>query len=221
MTAPRHRIRPHTLLRHCRTSAACLAFALAPLAATAEPLPMPKADFALKAGLRSGATLDLAHSNGRMRAEMTKPGLPGTMTGFIDLADRRITLLVPAVPNMAVEMDIPLEYSVGALAADGEKTGEAGTVAGESCELWRVPPKPGTGIGPITLCITADGITLRTQAQVKDKTHVVYEVTQLARAPQPPDRFRLPDGVQVMKVPKGGMGGIPPALLGLGLGGKP
>lgn len=188
--------------------------------AAAEPLPLPTTDFALKAKLRSGAGLDLAHSGGRMRAEMTKPGIPAAMVGFIDLPERRITLLVPAMPNMAVETDIPLEYSVGALAADGARTGQSGVVAGEPCDLWQVPPQTGTGIGPTTLCITADGITLRTEAEIKGKTHSVYEVTQLSRSPQPPELFRLPPGLQVMKVPKG-KGGLPPALLGLGLGNLP
>ena len=186
-------------------------------AVEAEPLPLPRTDFALKAKLRSGASLDLAHSRGLMRAEMTKPGVPAAMVGFIDLAERRITLLVPAIPNMAVETDIPLEYSVGALAADGTRTGQNGMVAGEACDLWQVASQAGAGIGPTTLCITADGITLRTEAEIKGKTYTVYEVTQLSRDPQTPDRFRLPPGLQVMKVPKG-KGGLPPALLGLGLG---
>lgn len=200
--------------------ATLLAFGLAsgPAPAMAEPLPLPQPDFQLKASLRGGGTLDLTHSQGKIRVEMSRAGVSSTIVGIFDLKGRRMLMMVPAMPNMAVEMDIPPEYAVGALVGEGQRTGGSATVAGESCDLWKVESRHASAIGPTTACITADGIALRTEVDNKGKPEVIYEVTSLTRAPQPPSRFLIPPGTQVIR-PKGGLGGLP-GLLGGGVKGQ-
>jgi hypothetical protein len=187
--------------------------------ALADPLPMPSVDFALTASLKRGGTLKLAHSQSRMRVEMTNPNLPTPILGLIDLNARRMVMMLPNVPNMAMEIDIPKEYSVGALAGSGTKVGQS-QAAGESCDVWEVDPQANLTSATTFACITADGIALRTEVEIEGKKSTVYEVTELTRAPQDPSQFALPPGAQVVKVPKGKLGsalGIP-GLGGLGGG---
>lgn len=185
--------------------------------AHADPLPLPSADFSLKADLKRGGTIDIAHSQGQMRVEIQKPNIPGSMVGIIDLKARTMVVRTPNLPNMAVEIELPAEYVLGALAGSGLRVGED-KVAGEACDLWKIDPQIKSALGPTTACITPDGIALRTEVEVKGAKQTVFEVTALARAPQDPKLFQLPPGVQVMKVPKGKIG----SALGLpGLGGAP
>lgn len=179
--------------------------------APADPLPLPGIDFALKADLkRGGGTLDIAHSQGRMRVEVMKPGLPASLVGLIDLKARRMVMRSPTVPSMAVELELPPEYAVGALAGSGLRVGED-KVAGEPCDVWKIDPQLNAAAGPSTACITPDGIALRTEIEIKGVKQQVFEATSLTRAPQDPALFQLPPGVQVVKVPKGKIG----AALGL------
>ncbi|MFS8036566.1 hypothetical protein ACI7BZ_06285 [Xanthobacter sp. AM11] len=195
--------------------------ALAPQAARADPIPLPSVDFALKAGLRRGGSLDLAHSQGKMRVEMTRPNVPGSMIGIIDLKARRMVVRTPNLPNMAVEIELPPEYALGALSGNGLRVGES-QVAGEACDLWKMdgptPAQASIAMGATVACITPDGIALRTEVDIKGKKQVLFEASQLTRGPQDPKLFQLPPGVQVVKVPKGKIG----AALGLqGFGGAP
>lgn len=181
----------------------------------ADPVPLPTTDFALKADLKRGGTLDLAHSRGRMRVEIQKPNIPGSMVGIIDLKARSMVVRTPNLPNMAVEIELPPEYVLGALSGTGLRVGED-TVAGEACDVWKVDPQMKSALGATTACITPDGIALRTTVEIKGAKHTVFEATSLTRAPQDQAQFQLPAGIQVMKVPKGKIG----AALGIpGLGG--
>ncbi|MFG1268064.1 hypothetical protein V5F40_08875 [Xanthobacter sp. DSM 14520] len=178
-------------------------------AACADPVPLPTVDFALSADLRRGGSMDLAHSQGRMRVEMTKPNVPGSIVGIIDLRARRMVVRTPNLPNMAVEMELPPEYALGALSGSGLRVGES-QVAGEACDLWKLDAPSGAvggvALGPTTACITPDGIALRTEVEVQGKKQTVFEALKLTRAPQDPKLFQLPAGVQVIKVPKGKIG---------------
>lgn len=183
--------------------------------ARADPVPLPTTDFALKADLKRGGTIDIAHSQGKMRVEIQKPNIPGSMVGVIDLNARSMVVRTPNLPNMAVEIELPPEYVLGALTGTGLRVGED-TVAGEACDLWKVDPQMKSALGPTTACITPDGIALRTAVEIKGTRQVVFEATSLIRAPQDQKQFQLPPGTQVMKVPKGKIG----AALGIpGLGG--
>ncbi|MFG1374893.1 hypothetical protein V5F32_22155 [Xanthobacter oligotrophicus] len=178
-------------------------------AACADPVPLPTVDFALSADLRRGGSMDLAHSQGKMRVEMTKPNVPGSIVGIIDLRARRMVVRTPNLPNMAVEMELPPEYALGALSGSGLRVGES-QVAGEACDLWKLDAPAGAvggvALGPTTACITPDGIALRTEVEVQGKKQTVFEALKLTRAPQDPKLFQLPSGVQVIKVPKGKIG---------------
>lgn len=185
--------------------------------ARADPVPLPATDFALKADLKRGGTIDIAHSHGRMRVEIQKSNIPGSMVGIIDLNARSMLVRTPNLPNMAVEIELPPEYVLGALTGTGLRVGED-TVAGEACDLWKIDPQMKSALGPTTACITPDGIALRTAVEIKGTKQTVFEATSLTRAPQDQKQFQLPPGTQVMKVPKGKIG----AALGIpGLGGAP
>lgn len=185
-----------------------------PEAAHADPVPLPTVDFALKADLRRGGVLDLSHSQGKMRVEMTRANVPGSMIGIIDLKARRMVMRTPNLPNMAVEIELPPEYAIGAISGNGLRVGES-QVAGEACDVWKMDAPAAApaniAMGPTTACITPDGIALRTEMEIKGRKQVLFEATHLTRAPQDPKLFQLPAGVQVMKVPKGKLG----AALGL------
>ncbi|MGR7994712.1 hypothetical protein [Xanthobacter sp. ZOL 2024] len=181
------------------------------------PLPMPTADFSLKAKLLHGGLVDLSHSGGRMRVEVTRPNVPGTMIGIIDLKASRMVMMTPNLPKMALEVDLPPEYVVGAMTGTGTKVGQA-QVAGMSCDLWQVNgPAQRKVRAPTVACITADGIALRTETEIKGEKRALYEVQSVDLAPQDPTRFQLPPGLQVIKVPKGKLG----ALLNLPAMGSP
>lgn len=214
----------------CRTAGSMMAAVVAGSlafagAALADRLPLPQADFALKADLKRGGTLDLAHSQGRMRIEIAKPSVPGTMVGLIDLSARTMVVRTANLPNMALEIELPAEYVLGALSGSGIRVGED-KVAGEACDLWKVDPQINSALGPTTACITPDGIALRTEVVIKGRKQTVFEATALTRAPQDQKLFQLPPGVQVVQVPKGKLGaalglpGLAGALQGLAGGGQ-
>lgn len=178
--------------------------------ACAEPLPLPTGDFALKAQLLRGGSMDLSHSSGRMRVEVSRPNMPDTIVGIIDLKASRMVMMMPNIPKMAVEVELPPEYVVGAIAGTGTKIGQS-EVADQPCDLWQVDPPARRKITAAVACITPDGIALRTEAEINGQKRALYEVQSLTRGPQDPSRFQLPPGVQVVKVPKGKLG----TLLGL------
>ncbi len=196
-------------------AAGVLGLGLSP--ANADPVPLPTTDFSLKADLKRGGTIDIAHSQGRMRVEIQKPNIPGSMVGIIDLKARSMVVRTPNLPTMAVEIELPPEYVLGALTGTGLRVGED-KVAGEACDLWKIDPQMKSALGPTTACITPDGIALRTAVEIKGTKQTVFEATTLTRGPQDQALFHLPPGIQVVKVPKGKIGsalGIP------GLGGGP
>lgn len=174
--------------------------------AAADPLPLPSTDFSLKANLARGGTMQLAHSQSKMRVEMDNPHTRTPVIGIIDLNAHKMVMMVPNVQNMAIEIDIPPEYSLGALTGNGTREGQD-EVAGEPCDLWKVDVQANIASAPTLACITTDGIALRTEAEIKGKKQVIYEATQVTRGPQDPQLFELPKDVQVMKLPKGKLGG--------------
>lgn len=178
-------------------------------AAAADPLPYPSADFALKAVLRDGGSLDLAYADGRMRLELLPKSSPTLIVGIADLKSGKVALMVPSMPKMAMQTDLPPSFSFAALTGSGTKTG-TDTVAGETCDLWKIDPVPSqTTAGPTTACITADGIALRTHVEIQGKPQLVYEATALMRGPQDPRQFMVPHGVQTVKLPKSAVAAVP------------
>ena len=211
-----HQIRPQRpMARGLRRPALSLALslglaALFGSAASADPLPLPSTDFALTASLKRGGTMELAHSQSKMRVVMNTPAAKTPIVGLIDLTARKMVMMMPNVANMAIEIDLPPQYSVAALSGNGTRVGQD-EVAGEACDLWQVdtPPNAQSKLNArdTVACITQDGIALRTEAEIDGKKQVLYEVTSLTRGPQDPKLFQLPADVQVMKMPKGKLGG--------------
>ncbi|GGF79218.1 hypothetical protein GCM10007301_44050 [Azorhizobium oxalatiphilum] len=188
-------------------------------AAAAEPLPTPAGDFALKATLRDGGSLDLMRLGDRMRVEMLPKASPAMVVGLLDLKAAKMVLMVPSMPKMAVQMELPPEYNFASLKGSGVRTGTS-EVAGEPCDLWKIDATASShGTGPTLACITEDGIALRTEMDIQGKQQVIYEVTSVTRGPQDPRQFMVPPGVQTVKLPKSAvaaMPGLAPFVSGLG-----
>ncbi|MGQ3674847.1 hypothetical protein ACT6QH_05030 [Xanthobacter sp. TB0139] len=176
-----------------------------------EPLPLPTGDFAVKARSMRGSDMDMAYHEGMLLVHVRPPNKDIQMTGIIKLKAGRMVMLMPNLPNMALEMALPPQYAVTALKGTGKKLG-ASEVAGEVCHLWLLDKaKAGRTIS----CITPDGIALRTQMENKGAVRTVYEVTQLTRAPQDPSQFEISEDVKLIKVSRETLGGLS-SLPGIG-----
>ncbi|MGQ3673533.1 hypothetical protein ACT6QG_14185 [Xanthobacter sp. TB0136] len=187
--------------------------------AASAPLPKPSVDYSMTAKSMRGARLEMSHHKGKMRVEMKKPGEDAVMTGIIDLETAKMLTLVPAMPNMAMEVELPPQYAATIKRGTGRKVGEA-EVAGESCDLWHLDD---TKTGETVTCITSDGIALRSHTEMGGAPRVLFEAERVTRAPQDPAKFSFPPEVQIIqlnaKTIKGIQSGIG-ALGGLGgLGG--
>lgn len=183
------------------------ALSLCASAALAAPLPLPQADFALKAKVQQGATMDLAQSGGRLRIHLSGGKMLAPVLGIIDLKRFKMLMMLPDIPKAAVEAEVPPAYRTAFPRGDGERIG-TDQVAGEACDVWRVE-KSADLETPAFVCITPDGIPLRTEVESKGKKQMVYEATALTRGPQNPDLFVPPPGTQILKVPPGAANLLP------------
>ncbi|MBS9477268.1 hypothetical protein [Ancylobacter radicis] len=189
-----------------------LAWVPAP-ALAAEKLPRPQVDYSLTARGPEDSRMKLAHKGERMRFEVSQPGMPGDMTGIVDLARNRMLMLVaiPGMGNRAFDVELPADFAAADPGGEGTRGGED-RVAGEICDIWRTrEDRSGT---PVEACITSDGITVRARAEVNGKPQIVFEAIELVRGPQDPALFELPPGVKVTRLPSG-MQGMMPSLPGL------
>lgn len=171
--------------------------------AMAETLPLPRADYEMTAKVFGGGSLSSRHAGGKIRTEVQAPGMPGPMVAIIDLKAKKMVGLMslPGQPPMAIDIDIDDNPSMGFAVGEGERTGKA-TVAGESCDLWKIKPssaedKNFNGV----ICITSDGIPLSMEGTVEGKRERFFEATSLKRGAQDPQLFVLPANVQRMPVP--------------------
>ncbi|MGE4372591.1 MAG: hypothetical protein AB7E29_06755 [Xanthobacter sp.] len=176
------------------------------------PLPLPTTDFAVKARSMNGSDMDLAYHEGMMRVDVRPQNRDIHITGIIELQAGKMVMLMPNLPNMALEMALPPQYAVTALQGTGKKLGQS-EIAGETCDLWLLDKT--AQAGRTIACITADGIALRTQIENKGNVRTVYEVTRLTRAPQDPEQFELSEDVKVVQMSKDTLGGLS-ALPGIG-----
>ena len=185
--------------------AAVLLFTVAATAAGADPLPLPKVDYASKAKMTGGITMSSRHSNGKLRVEMQVPGMPQGMVAYIDLrAKKGVTVMsLPGMGNMAMEIDLGDGDEYGVAVGTGKRVGSA-KVAGESCELWEVEgTHRDVKKAEAVACITSDSIPLRMEANVNGKREVVFEVVEFSRGPQDPKLLTPPADLKPMRVPKG------------------
>jgi hypothetical protein len=178
------------------------------LAQAPQPVPMPGVAYEAQANMLGGrGTASFRHQDGRVRMDMNMTGLPAAITGVLDISQRKMVMMLPMPgTRSAVEIDMTEELGFGASHGSGIRGGQD-TVIGETCDLWTIAaPK---AEGPVTACITSDGITLRTQATVRGKVETVMEVTALKRGPQDEAQFQLPADLRIMKMPGGLKGLIP------------
>lgn len=174
---------------------------------SAEPLPMPSSDYYTKATMIGGVTMISRHSKGKLRVEMQQPGMPQPMTGYFDLRTRKgiSVMSMPGMPPMAIEMDLDNEGGHGVATGSGQRMGAA-TIAGETCDLWRIEANSKEEKEADTVaCITGDGIPLRMEATVEGKRETVFQVTEISRAAQDPKLMTPPKNVKPMALPKGMM----------------
>jgi hypothetical protein len=185
-------------------------FALGLALLHAEPLPLPTVDYASKAKMTGGATMQSRHANGKLRVEMQVPGMPQAMTSYIDLrAKKGVTVMaMPGMPAMAIEADFGDGKEFGAIAGKGQRVGTA-TVAGETCELWEIESEQKqVKEAKAVACVTKDSIPLRMEATIDGKRQVVYEVTELSRGPQDPKLLTAPANLKPVRMPKGVIPGL-------------
>lgn len=171
----------------------------------AEPLPLPKVDYAVKAKMMGDMTMTSRHVGGKMRMEMSAPGMPVPMTAYIDLKTRKVitVMSVPGMTAMAMETDIGSEGASPVAVGEGKRVGTA-TVAGETCDLWQVEGKSSVEKSmDAVACISSDGIPLRFEATIEGKRQTVFEVTEITRGPQDPKAMIPPANLKKMQLPAG------------------
>jgi hypothetical protein len=144
---------------------------------------------------------------GRLRVDAQLPGMPEPMVAYFDLRTRKGILVIspPGMPPMAIEMELDRRGGHGVAAGNGQRAGSA-TVAGETCDLWRMEPTTAEEKAMVGVaCITPDGIPLRIEATVQGKREVVFQVTEISRAPLDAWWMTPPANVEPMQMPKGTM----------------
>lgn len=167
--------------------------AAAPAAAQQAPLLVPSRDVAITYRGTGGAdqvTITMAWLAARKMVRMEMPGVGWSVanhgttppSGFIVMEEARRVMDMPAqVLNRQV--GAPLDARFVREGSD--------RVAGTACTIWRYQ----SGADEGRLCMTADGIMLRSQGSFAGQSGGM-EATQVAYGPQDPSRFEVPQGYQ-------------------------
>ncbi|MEX0590344.1 MAG: hypothetical protein WD207_04590, partial [Xanthobacteraceae bacterium] len=143
----------------------------------------------------------------KIRVEMQVPGMPSPVTAYIDLRTKKaVTVMAaPGMRNMAIEADLGDGDEFGVAVGRGNRVGNA-AVAGETCDLWEIESdQKDIKKSKAVACLTSDSIPLRMEATIDGKRQVVFEVTELSRAPQDPKLFSPSANLKPMRLPKGMM----------------
>jgi len=199
--------------------------ALAAVPATAEPLPLPRVDYAATYSVTPGGqTMQMAHHQGLMRMDMTERGQ--ALTGFMNLHTNKMVVLMKSPMLMAFEMDMsqPIPGAPGlaggmspqkmmteadvTLTRIGSKT-----IAGVGCTYYDAVGTLGKDRVDSKVCLTPDNVMLYSETVDQGKTYVVT-ATRVSITPQDPSRFQVPAGVPIMPAEQmmmglGGLGGLP------------
>lgn len=201
-------------------------FAASP--ALADPLPLPKVDYAVTYVVQPGGqTMDMAHHAGVMRVDMSEQGQ--SMTGLMNLHSNKMTVLMAAPMKMAFEMDMnePMPGMAGPAAGispqqmmtEGDVTLTpigTKTIAGHACTYYDAVGTLGKERTESKVCLTSDNVLLYSEAVDQGKTYVLT-ATRVDLGAQDPAQFRVPPGTQVMPMQMmmqgmGGMGGGMPGF---------
>lgn len=122
--------------------------------------------------------------------------------GIIDRKAKRMTMVMPE-QRMFMVLTVPEGMPVSTDVADHSFTRVGNrTVAGVSCTDWRVQAKANASHQAI-VCITNDGVTLRTQAQPESANSFVMEATEVRYGALDAGLFRVPEGFTRMEMPAG------------------
>jgi hypothetical protein len=193
-----------------RISAVAIALVVLSAAASADPMPVPKADFSaaytLTGRAAGGGNMAIRHSGGKMRLEITAAG-GVTATGYFDIATRK-AVMVMALPGtgqpIAMEMDANL-LPQALSAPEGRKTGSQ-RIGGETCDVWE---NDASGVRTVS-CITPDGLLLRSESRKGNELVALLELVELSREKQDPAALSPPKNVRVMRMPAGVIPGMKP-----------
>lgn len=128
-----------------------------------------------------------------IRTDFTGFGPPGPV--IADIRNRRMVMLLEDQRMARIHLLSEPEIRTFRQPEPGTRFERLGTerVAGHGCTLWRITPAM-PGAPPVAMCLTEDGVMLRTeeQSQRADAVEVRY-------APQDPALFRIPQGWQVVR----------------------
>lgn len=178
---------------------AMLALAVPSVAPRAETMPKPTADYSAEGTITSGKGSNPAtvrHGAGKLRIDTHVDGKKAAI--YVDLAARTATVVSQRLgQKIAMEID-PERASdaVNMLDRDAKRVGEA-TVAGETCDEYEFETSKGH---KVMTCVTRDGIALRTRDVSRNR--VVWEASEVKRAPQDAAQFVLPADAIPLQVPK-------------------
>ncbi|PWR18476.1 hypothetical protein [Zavarzinia aquatilis] len=202
--------------------ATALVAAFGAVPALADPLPLPRVDYAITYNMQPGGqVMNMAHHAGIMRVDMTEQGQ--AMTGLMNLHTNKMTVLMSAPMKMAFEMNMndPMPGMAGPAAGispqqmmtEGDVTLTpigTKTIAGHSCTYYDAVGTLGKDRAESKVCLTSDNVLLYSEAVDQGQTYILT-ATHVALGPQDPSQFRVPPGTQVMpmQMMMQGMGGLP------------
>jgi len=170
-----------------------------PAAAHAESLPKPTADYVAEGTITSGKGSNPAtvrHGAGKIRVDTQVDGKKAAI--YVDLTARTATVVSQRM-GQKIAMQIDPERAsdaVNMLDRDAKRVGEA-KIAGETCDEYEFETSKGH---TVLICVTHDGIALRTRDVSRNR--VVWEASQVTRAPQNAAQFVLPSDAIPLQVPK-------------------
>jgi hypothetical protein len=172
----------------------------------ANPLPKPKVDYFATGVFPGRGIFAVYHHGGKLRMDIGLDNVRVPVSALLDLSSRNVLLQLPLPqPNIAVEMDFGADADYGQISGDGKRIStRAEKVAGQRCNIWRFENVRAVG----EVCITPDGITLRTELIEDGIRRLVMEITKVRRAPQELAQFRLRPATQIIKALPGS-GGTP------------
>ncbi|MBW8270954.1 DUF4412 domain-containing protein [Caldovatus aquaticus] len=128
-----------------------------------------------------------------IRTDFSGFGPPGPV--IADIRNRRMVLLLAAERTARIHLLSEPEIRTFRQPEPGTRFQRLGTerIAGHPCTVWRIAPAM-PGAPPVAMCLTEDGVMLRTEEAGQRA-----EAVQVTCAPQDPALFRIPEGWQVVR----------------------
>ncbi|MBX6374970.1 MAG: hypothetical protein IRZ13_12135 [Acetobacteraceae bacterium] len=128
-----------------------------------------------------------------IRTDFSGFGPPGPV--IADIRNRRMIMLLEDQRTARIHLLSEPEIRTFRQPEPGTRFARLGTerIAGHACTLWRITPAM-PGAPPVTMCLTEDGVMLRTEEEGERA-----EAVQVTYAPQDPALFGIPQGWQVVR----------------------